>query len=91
MAGGVSAAEPRPAVIVQDDLFDATSSVIVAPMTNSPASRRARTGFVQLSLMFCRSPLCREVVNVKGRYRRLLVGAGQVRQHLLRIDVPAAW
>ena len=34
MAGGVHAAKPRPAVIVQDDLFDATSSVIVAPMTS---------------------------------------------------------
>ena len=35
MAGGVYAAKPRPAVIVQDDLFDATSSVIVAPMTST--------------------------------------------------------
>ena len=33
VTGGVYAAKPRPAVIVQDDLFDATSSVIVAPMT----------------------------------------------------------
>lgn len=35
MAGGVYAAEPRSAVIVQDDLFDATSSVAVVPMTSS--------------------------------------------------------
>ena len=35
MAGGVYATKPRPAVIVQDDLFDATSSVIVAPMTSA--------------------------------------------------------
>jgi mRNA interferase MazF len=35
VAGGVDAAKPRPAVIVQDDLFDATSSVIVAPMTSA--------------------------------------------------------
>jgi mRNA interferase MazF len=34
VAGGVYAAKPRPAVIVQDDLFDATSSVTVAPMTS---------------------------------------------------------
>ncbi|HEX4559695.1 MAG TPA: type II toxin-antitoxin system PemK/MazF family toxin [Mycobacterium sp.] len=33
VAGGVYAAKPRPAVIVQDDVFDATTSVIVAPMT----------------------------------------------------------
>jgi mRNA interferase MazF len=35
VAGGVYAAKPRPAVIVQDDLFDATSSVIIAPMTSA--------------------------------------------------------
>lgn len=35
MAGGVYATKPRPAVIVQDDLFDATSSVTVAPMTST--------------------------------------------------------
>lgn len=35
MAGGVYAAKPRPAVIVQDDLFDATSSVIIAPITST--------------------------------------------------------
>ena len=34
VAGGVYASKPRPAVIVQDDLFDATTSVIVAPMTS---------------------------------------------------------
>jgi mRNA interferase MazF len=35
VAGGVYAAKPRPAVIVQDDLFDATNSVTVAPMTRT--------------------------------------------------------
>jgi len=35
VAGGVYAAKPRPAVIVQDDLFDATNSVAVVPMTSS--------------------------------------------------------
>ena len=35
MAGGVYAAKPRLAVIVQDDLFDATGSVTVAPMTST--------------------------------------------------------
>jgi len=34
VTGGVYAAKPRPAVIVQDGLFEATSSVIVAPMTS---------------------------------------------------------
>lgn len=35
MVGGVYAAKSRPAVIVQGDLFDATSSVTVAPMTST--------------------------------------------------------
>lgn len=35
VAGSAYAAKPRPAVIVQDDLFDATSSVTVAPMTST--------------------------------------------------------
>jgi mRNA interferase MazF len=35
VAGGVYAAKPRPAVIVQDDLFDAMSWVTVAPITVS--------------------------------------------------------
>ncbi len=34
VAGGVYATKSRPAVIVQDDLFDATMSVTVAPMTS---------------------------------------------------------
>ncbi|MFT4044422.1 MAG: type II toxin-antitoxin system PemK/MazF family toxin [Gordonia sp. (in: high G+C Gram-positive bacteria)] len=34
VAGGVYASKPRPAVIVQDDLFDSTLSVVVAPMTS---------------------------------------------------------
>lgn len=35
VAEGVYARKPRPAVIVQDDLFDATSSVTLAPMTST--------------------------------------------------------
>jgi mRNA interferase MazF len=35
VAGGVYATKPRPAVIVQDDLFDATSSVTVAPISST--------------------------------------------------------
>lgn len=35
LAGGVYGAKARPAVNVQDDLFDATSSVTVAPMTST--------------------------------------------------------
>lgn len=35
VAGGVYASKPRPALIVQDDLFAATGSVTVAPLTTT--------------------------------------------------------
>lgn len=35
MAGGVFASKPRPAVIVQDDVFDLTESVTVVPLTTT--------------------------------------------------------
>lgn len=33
VSGGVYAAKPRPALIMQDDLFSATESVVVIPLT----------------------------------------------------------
>jgi len=33
VAGGVYASKPRPAIVVQDDLFDGTSSLTVCPLT----------------------------------------------------------
>ena len=35
VAGGVYANKPRPALIVQDDLFDATDSLTVCPFTST--------------------------------------------------------
>jgi mRNA interferase MazF len=35
VAGGVYASKPRPALIVQDDRFDATASVTVCPFTSA--------------------------------------------------------
>lgn len=35
VAGGVYGSKPRPAVIVQDDVFDLTASVTVAPLTTT--------------------------------------------------------
>ena len=35
VAGGVYASKPRPALIIQDDLFDATNSVSVLPLTTN--------------------------------------------------------
>ncbi|WP_204079934.1 type II toxin-antitoxin system PemK/MazF family toxin [Mycobacterium riyadhense] len=37
VTGGVYAAKPRPALIIQDDLFDATESVVVIPLTSTVA------------------------------------------------------
>ncbi|HYN30874.1 MAG TPA: type II toxin-antitoxin system PemK/MazF family toxin [Dermatophilaceae bacterium] len=34
-AGGVYASKPRPVLIIQDDYFGATSSVVVIPMTTT--------------------------------------------------------
>ena len=35
VAGGVDPSKPRPAVIVQDDVFELTESVTVAPLTTT--------------------------------------------------------
>ena len=35
VAGGVYASKPRPAVLLQDDRFDATDSVTVCPLTTT--------------------------------------------------------
>lgn len=35
VAGGVYASKPRPALVIQDDAFEATDSVTVLPLTSS--------------------------------------------------------
>ncbi|GAA3882757.1 type II toxin-antitoxin system PemK/MazF family toxin [Tessaracoccus defluvii] len=35
VAGGISASKPRPAIIVQDDVFELTDSITVAPLTTT--------------------------------------------------------
>lgn len=37
VSGGVYASKPRPALIIQDDLFSATDSVVVIPLTTTVA------------------------------------------------------
>lgn len=52
VAGGVYASKPRPALILQDDVFDATASVTVAPLTSTLAEApllRIRIGPSELS------------------------------------------
>jgi mRNA interferase MazF len=36
--GGAYAGKPRPAVIVQDDRFDANDSIVVCPLTTDPTA-----------------------------------------------------
>ena len=54
VAGGVYASKPRPVVIVQDDLFDSTQSVDVAPMT---------AGLVDAPLLRIRIPGERDAIS----------------------------
>ena len=35
-AGGTYASKPRPVLVIQDDRFDATDSVVIIPMTTHP-------------------------------------------------------
>ncbi|MBS9532761.1 type II toxin-antitoxin system PemK/MazF family toxin [Mycobacterium sp. M1] len=56
VSGGVYAAKPRPALVIQDDLFDATESIVVIPLTttavDAPTTRIAiptTTGITQPS------------------------------------------
>ena len=56
VSGGVYAKKPRPALIIQDDLFSATDSVVVIPLTaavaDAPVARVAiptTTGITQAS------------------------------------------
>ncbi len=37
VSGGVYTAKPRPALIIQDDLFSATESIVVIPLTTTAA------------------------------------------------------
>lgn len=43
VSGGVYATKPRPAIIIQDDLFAATESVIVIPLTKTSVANAAVT------------------------------------------------
>jgi len=36
VAGGIYASKPRPALVIQDDLFSTAASVTVLPLTTSP-------------------------------------------------------
>lgn len=38
VAGGVYATKPRPAVVIQDDLFRGTDSITVCPCTTTPVN-----------------------------------------------------
>ena len=89
VAGGVYASKPRPALIIQDDRFDATTSVTVCPLStelrDAPLTRVAvepteTNGLAQLSeIMVDRITTVRRA-NVGG-------GGGELtKQDMIRVE-----
>ena len=62
VAGGVYASKPRPALVVQDDRFDATDSVTVCPFTTT-----------EVDAPLLRLPVVADEANGLGRDSYLMV------------------
>lgn len=80
VAGGVDASKPRPALIVQDDRYDATASVTVLPLTTTPVDApllriavpaTATTGIAQESFVMVDKLTTVRRSNVRERVGRL--------------------
>jgi mRNA interferase MazF len=80
VAGGVYATKPRPALVIQDDRFDATESVTVLPMTTTavdapllriPLHPSATTGIRQPSFVMIDKLTTVRRSNVQERMGRL--------------------
>lgn len=80
VAGGVYASKPRPALIVQDDRYDATASVTVLPLTTTPVDApllriavpaTATTGIAQDSFVMVDKLTTVRRSNVRERVGRL--------------------
>jgi len=64
VAGGAAyAGKPRPAVIVQDDRFDANDSIVVCPLTTDPTPAPIFRHPVQLSAQSGLHAACRVMVD----------------------------
>lgn len=80
VAGGVYASKPRPALIIQDDRFDATDSVTVLPLTTAavsapllriPVTPSAMTGIREDSAVMVDKPTTVRRANVGERLGRI--------------------
>ena len=80
VAGGVYATKPRPALVVQDDRFDATDSVTVCPMTTTdveapllrvPVTPGAANGLDRLSYLMVDKLTTVRRTSVRGAVGRL--------------------
>lgn len=80
VAGGVYATNPRPALIIQDDRFDATDSLTICPFTTTvvdapllrvPVRRDDRNGLDQDSFLMVDKITTVRRANVRSRLGRL--------------------
>lgn len=78
VSGGIYAKKPRPALIIQDDLFSATDSVVVIPLTatvaDAPIARAAiptTTGIAQPSFAMIDKITTVRRSNLGGRIGRV--------------------
>ena len=79
VAGGVYASKPRPALIVQDDLFEGTASVTVAPLTTTLVDApllRVRVAADDLTGLQHDSQVMIDKVTTVRRKRRATSGKG---------------
>ena len=78
VAGGVYARKPRPAVVIQDDLFDATDSLTVCPMTtvntHAPLLRLSVPANEQTGLEFDSQIMVDKVTTVRRSNIGIVVG-----------------
>jgi mRNA interferase MazF len=80
VAGGVFASKPRPALVVQDDRFDANDSLTVLPLTSTlvdipllriPVQASELSGLIKESHIMIEKPTTVRRANVQERIGRL--------------------
>lgn len=80
VAGGVYASKPRPALIIQDDRYEATDSVTVLPLTSTlidapllriPLEPASDNGLQQISHIMIDKPTTVRRTNVHRRLGRI--------------------
>jgi mRNA interferase MazF len=89
VAGGVYSSKPRPALVIQDDRYDGTTSVTVLPLTTTPVDApllriavqpSGTTGVRQTSYIMIDKLTTVRRTSVEARVGRLLAA------HLLEVE-----